>query len=87
MLKALGELSAEGRAAAIDAAFSKVFSTEEGLIVLGVLLHDLHFMDETRGEGEQALNNYAKKFLTLCGPDIAVQAVRIWTRFTSKKIV
>ncbi len=86
MLEELDELSIEGRAGAIDAAFSKVFSSPEGLTVLGVLLDDLYFMDECRGEGPQALNNYAKALLKRCGVRIAVQAVEAWTRVTSKTI-
>ena len=86
MLEELGELSIEGRAGAIDAAFSKVFSSPEGLTVLGVLLDDLYFMDESRGEGQQALNNYAKALLKRCGVRVAFQAVEAWDRVTSKDI-
>ena len=49
MLDELSELNLKERAGAIDAAFSKVFSSPEGLTVLGVLLDDLYFMDESTG--------------------------------------
>ena len=86
MLDELSELNLKERAGAIDAAFSKVFSSPEGLTVLGVLLDDLYFMDESTGEGEQALNNYAKVLLKRCGIRITIQAVEAWHRVTSKLI-
>lgn len=85
MLEWIGELSPEDRAAAITAAFDSVFSTEKGLIVLGVLLDDLYFMDEARDAGQQALNNYAKALLKRCGKNIANKAVEAWMRVVSKE--
>lgn len=85
MLEWLGELKPEDRAAAITAAFDSVFSTEHGLIVLGVLLDDLYFMDDALTDGQQALNNYAKTLLKRCGKNIANKALEVWMRVTSKE--
>jgi len=38
----------------------KVFSTEEGKVVLNMLLTDLHMFEKTDTEREIALNEYAK---------------------------
>ena len=86
MLEWLGQLKAEDREAAIDAAFDQTFGEEKGMIVLGIILNDLYFMDEASDAGQQALNNYAKVLLKRCGHRIAGQAVEIWTRVTSKEV-
>jgi len=85
MLEWLGELSPEDREAAVVAAFDQVFSEEKGMIVLGVLIDDLYFMDEARDAGQQALNNYAKALLKRCGKNIAIKAVEAWMRVVSKE--
>ena len=77
----------EVRLKMIDEAFDSVFSTADGLIVLGQMLDDLYFMDEARGEGMQALNNYAKAFLKRLSPRITAQAIEAWRRVTSKDVV
>ena len=40
-----------------------VFNTDDGKIVLNLLLTDLFFYDQTQNEKEQALNEYAKFFI------------------------
>lgn len=51
----------------IAQAFRNVFSSEDGLIVLNVLLEDMKFFDHAITPGEQALNNYAKQILVRAG--------------------
>jgi hypothetical protein len=41
----------------------RVFTSNDGKVVLNMLLTDLHFFDECRSETETALNNYAKFFI------------------------
>jgi hypothetical protein len=45
------------------AACRRVFSTEDGRIVLNMLLTDLYFFDQAPEPDGAALNNYAKFFI------------------------
>jgi hypothetical protein len=47
----------------LRAAFRRVFSTKDGRTVLGRLLRDLYFFDQTPDSAGAALNNYAKFFI------------------------
>lgn len=75
MLDWLAELKEEDRSRAIREAFSKVASTEPGAIMISVLLEQLYFFRRAENDEQRALNNYAKFFLTLLGPDTQVRMV------------
>lgn len=50
----------EEQAEALRKVFKRVFTTEDGRIVLNAILNDLYYFDKVRTEAESALNNYAK---------------------------
>jgi hypothetical protein len=43
--------------------FQRVFSTDDGKVVLNALLYDLFYFTEATTESENALNQYAKYFI------------------------
>jgi hypothetical protein len=56
-------LTAKERNEVLVETFRKVFSTEEGKIVLNTLLTDFCLLKNTSVEQERALNEYAKFFI------------------------
>jgi hypothetical protein len=86
MLDWMTVLSVEDRLAAIGRAFEKLGSTDEGMIVLAVLLDDLCFMEPCKSEQERAWNEYAKVLLKRCGRNLAARAVDAWVNIFSKEI-
>lgn len=51
----------------IQIAYSNVFRSYEGKLVLTHMLTDMHFFDEILNEEERIMSNYAKKLLVRCG--------------------
>ncbi len=66
----------------LQAACRRLFSTEDGKIVLNMLLTDLKFFDGAVSEKDSVLNEYAKFFLWMCPRDqrIFLPARLIFTR-------
>jgi hypothetical protein len=65
ILPGFEESAPEEQQRRLMAAFIKVFSSEEGKIVLNALLTDLKFFSQALTEPEKALNEYAKFFITV----------------------
>lgn len=86
MLEWMAVLKPEDRLAAIDRAFEKLGNTEDGMLVLAVLLDDLCFMEPCKNERDQAWNEYAKVLLKRCGRNLSAQAVNAWANIFSKEI-
>jgi hypothetical protein len=85
MLEWVSELKVEDRLKAIDRAFEKLGSTDDGMLVLAVLLDDLCFFEPCKNEREQAWNEYAKVLLKRCGRNLGAQAVGAWANVFGKE--
>ncbi|MFH2073518.1 MAG: hypothetical protein ABIJ75_11785 [Actinomycetota bacterium] len=64
MLEALRELKPEDQIARIDQAWENLVLTEDGQIVLGVLLEELGLLNELKGPEEMTRHNVAVVILT-----------------------
>ena len=63
----LSMMDEDEASARIQRAFRSVFSTEDGKIVLAVMLEDLKFFDPAANEADRVLSNYAKEILRKAG--------------------
>ncbi len=63
----LAELTEEQRESAIADAFSRTAATQDGQVVFATILEGLYYFRETTDLEQQALNNYAKRFIEYFG--------------------
>jgi hypothetical protein len=63
LLPGYNEATEEEQIAALREYFQRVFTTEDGRIVLNALLADLFFFQDATTDAQKALSEYAKYFI------------------------